>query len=793
MKRGKAKKSAASADMKPLTSFFHRRNSCESERETAREDAGTEEPVAQTTANAVREQPETDANKINNALKKVFKLDAFRGDQLDIVRNAVLGKNLLVIMPTGAGKSLTYQLPAVISRGVSLVVSPLLALIQNQVDALKLLGIKATSLNSTLKESEKTAIYKDLTLTVPTIKMLYVTPELMATDKFREILKFLDLRGMLSRLVIDEAHCISEWGHDFRGDYRKLSYFHSAFPHVPIMALTATATMTVRNDILKQLGIEHDYLLFISSFNRINLDYQVRFHSMTERYADIKETIAQKNAASMEAHGKERATGIIYCGTRDSCEQLSDRLQGDGIRAYAYHAGLPTSLRTCILDAWTLGTPQKLAATKRKSANQDTASEQKGDQEIVCDVVIATVAFGMGIDKKDVRFVIHYDMAQSMEAYYQQAGRAGRDGLNSTCILYFTHDDRERIVFLINKSAEGGKYGNSSKSGGHSAAASRESAAKNSMKAFEAFVKYCENRKLCRHVFIMDYFGEDVAKLSAHEKKVICGGFKQCDICRDPKKVESEWTRRIRAGGISGMDIGKYGAHDGSVRLPGGSWVTYSSNSASQRSNAHQKDISLVDSASDSDGDGSSNRRSKKSRFEALDEDDIEDDMGDGSSTSWTVGQSTSSSYAGFKTASGKQMNDSIPQDPRLSALFNKDKLSTANTANLLQTSSRFPTMYQPPRHGLIRDLPLVEREKCFEKILGLVEKKLGSHLQDLSLRTAVGIETKCYLASKSMATYKMYIGSRMREVAAANFGVEGAPTDKLSIAAAMLESEKLK
>ncbi|KAI8622455.1 P-loop containing nucleoside triphosphate hydrolase protein [Chytriomyces sp. MP71] len=736
---------------------------------------GSENPGSSGAAAEAARPRKSDEERMRETLASTFKLAAFRGDQESIVRMALARKNLLVVMPTGAGKSLCYQLPSVLSAGVSLVVSPLLALIQNQVDALKALGIHASTLNSTLKESDRAAVYRDLSLPVPDCKMLYVTPELMATERFREILKFLDLRGMLARLVIDEAHCISEWGHDFRSDYRKLSYFHAAFPHIQVMALTATATKGVRTDILKQLGIENDYLLFVSSFNRINLDYQVRFHNSLDRYTDIKGLVAEQNASSEAKYGKQRACGIIYCGTRESCEKLADRLQSDHIRAHAYHAGLPVTQRTAILRAWTHGTTERVPPKRGAPAAEAPV-------EVTCDVVIATVAFGMGIDKADVRYVVHHDMAQSMEAYYQQAGRAGRDGLTSVCVLYFTPEDRERIVFLIGKSAEGKGGGNAY---GAAAAASRESAAQNSMKAFEEFVKYCENRTKCRHMFIMDYFGEDTGRLSPTERATLCLNGTHCDICKNPQKVLHEWNKRIAGGGGSSFRSLLYGPQDRSMRLPDGTWVTFNSNS-SKGGASHEREISMVDDNGDNGG-----RHPKRGRFGDGLEDDIEDDEVAGGASSWIAGQS--GSYSGFKTASGKRLDQQDNDvDPRLQGLFSKEKRSTSNTANLKQASARFPTMFEPPRHALIRDLPLEEREKCFEKVLGLTEKKLGIHERDLALRTSVAIETWCYTRSKTMSSYKMYMGSRMREINGANFGVN-APGAILSIAADCLEKERNK
>ncbi|KAJ3026603.1 UNVERIFIED_CONTAM: ATP-dependent DNA helicase Q5 [Siphonaria sp. JEL0065] len=477
------------------------------------------------------------------------------------------------------------------------------------------------------------------------------------------------------------------------------------------MALTATATESVRSDILKQLDIEHDHLLFISSFNRPNLDYQVRFHN-TDRYADVKETIQLENAESKRLYGKPAACGIIYCGTRESCESLATRLQGDGIKALAYHAGLHNNLRTALLKAWTNGTTE----TVPKKRGEDAS---KPDETVACDIVIATVAFGMGIDKKDVRFVLHWDLAQSMEAYYQQAGRAGRDGLRSKCILYYSQDDKERIIFLISKSAnEQQQKGWKANSFG---SAAKDSSSKNAMKAFE-------------------------------------------DVSIQPHII--------------------WGYPRWSMRLPDGTWVNFA-NANKRKEPAQDREISMVD---DCGGDGF-DRPFKRALFTEEDEDDIVDDEEEKKPSSSSSGFGYKG-YSGFKTASGKSMDDA--QDLRMK-LFGKPNVASTSTANLNQSSTRFPQLFVPPRHVLIRDLPLADRENYFARILTLAEKKLGDENKDLALRIVAALENWCYIRSKNQSTYKMYIGTRMREVAAPAFGLTGNGGNTLSIACTILEEERKK
>lgn len=328
-------------------------------------------------------------------LKEVFGFSQFRGDQEAIIENIMSGKNTFVIMPTGAGKSLCYQLPAIVSDGMAIVISPLIALMKNQVDQLSAFGVNAQFLNSTLSKSEINRVKKDAL--DGNLKLLYIAPESLNKE---ENLDFLQ-KIKIAFVAIDEAHCISEWGHDFRPEYRKIRGIIDNIGNLPIIALTATATPKVQMDIRKNLHME-DVETFKSSFNRKNLYYEVRPKK------DARKQLIQ----IIRTHkGK---SGIVYCLSRKKVEEIAELLRVNDIKALPYHAGLDTHVRM---------------------ANQDAFLNEE------VDVIVATIAFGMGIDKPDVRFVIHYDVPKSLEGYYQETGRAGRDGLEGNCIMFYRYDD----------------------------------------------------------------------------------------------------------------------------------------------------------------------------------------------------------------------------------------------------------------------------------------------------------------------------------------------------------------
>ena len=319
--------------------------------------------------------------ELKDKLKEIFGYGQFRGDQEKIIKNVLAGNDTFVIMPTGAGKSLCYQLPAIMMPGTAIVISPLIALMKNQVDQLNALGINAKVLNSTLNKAEVNRVI-DETLKGE-VKLLYVAPESLTKEEYVAFLK----EAKISFVAIDEAHCISEWGHDFRPEYRNLKNIIKQFGNIPIIGLTATATPKVQEDILKNLEMP-DARTFKASFNRPNLYYEVRPKTKNVE-SDIIRFIKQRKSKS----------GVIYCLSRKKVEEIAHVLQVNGISAVPYHAGLDAKTRARHQDMFLM-------------------------EEI--DVVVATIAFGMGIDKPDVRFVIHHDIPKSLESYYQETGRAGR-------------------------------------------------------------------------------------------------------------------------------------------------------------------------------------------------------------------------------------------------------------------------------------------------------------------------------------------------------------------------------
>ena len=336
---------------------------------------------------------------LKEKLKEIFGYSQFRGEQEIIIQNILLGKNTFVIMPTGAGKSLCYQLPALVTEGMTIVISPLIALMKNQVDQLTAFGINAQFLNSTLTKSEMTRVKNDAL--DGSLKLLYIAPESLTKEDNLDFLK----KVKISFVAIDEAHCISEWGHDFRPEYRRIYGIIENIGNLPIIALTATATPKVQQDIRKNLQME-EAETFKSSFNRKNLYYEIRPKRDTK-----------KQLIKYVRHNKGKS-GIVYCLSRKTVEEIAELLSVNDVKALPYHAGLDSNTRM---------------------NNQDAFLNEEAD------VIVATIAFGMGIDKPDVRFVIHYDVPKSLEGYYQETGRAGRDGLEGNCLMFYSYDDIQKL------------------------------------------------------------------------------------------------------------------------------------------------------------------------------------------------------------------------------------------------------------------------------------------------------------------------------------------------------------
>ncbi len=338
-------------------------------------------------------------NNLKDKLKEIFGYSQFRGEQEVIIQNILNRKNTFVIMPTGAGKSLCYQLPALVTDGMAIVISPLIALMKNQVDQMNAFGINAQFLNSTLTKAEINRVKRDAL--DGSLKLLYIAPESLTKE---ENLDFLQ-KTNLSFVAIDEAHCISEWGHDFRPEYRRIHGIIDNIGDLPIIALTATATPKVQQDIRKNLQME-EAETFKSSFNRKNLYYEIR-----------SKKDAKKQLIRYVRNNKGKS-GIVYCLSRKTVEEIAQLLSVNDIKALPYHAGLDSNTRM---------------------ANQDAFLNEEAD------VIVATIAFGMGIDKPDVRFVIHYDVPKSLEGYYQETGRAGRDGLEGNCLMFYSYEDIQKL------------------------------------------------------------------------------------------------------------------------------------------------------------------------------------------------------------------------------------------------------------------------------------------------------------------------------------------------------------
>jgi ATP-dependent DNA helicase RecQ len=399
--------------------------------------------------------------ELRSTLKRVFGYDTFRPLQEEIVTAALSGADVFALLPTGGGKSLCFQLPALLRPGLTVVVSPLIALMKDQVDALTATGVPATFLNSTLDEKGSRERLRGLFQ--GEYRLLYVAPERLMIPSFLEKLR----QWRVNLVAIDEAHCISEWGHDFRPEYRQISRLREELPGIPFMALTATATERVRTDIVNQLQLADPHI-FVGSFNRPNLTYRV-----VAKDSPTKQVVAfLKN--------RRRESGIIYCQSRKSCESLAERLVEAGFAARPYHAGL---------------------VDKERAENQELFL--RDEVRVIC----ATIAFGMGINKPNVRFVVHYDLPKNVEGYYQETGRAGRDGLPGECVLLFSVGDVVKQTGFLDDISDPTQRGLA-------------------RAQLQQMIQYAESGG-CRRRALLHYFGEDLPGQN-------CGS---CDNCLEPRET----------------------------------------------------------------------------------------------------------------------------------------------------------------------------------------------------------------------------------------------------------------
>lgn len=412
---------------------------------------------------------------IEQTLKQFFGYETFWTGQREIIEYALAGHDAFVLMPTGGGKSLTYQLPALLMPGLTVVISPLIALMQDQVDRLRANGIPAAFVNSSLSSTER--VERERAALDGTLKLLYVAPERLVSGNFLSLLDQVENNVGLSLLAVDEAHCVSEWGHDFRPEYRQLGQLRIRYPHVPLMALTATATERVRQDILTQLRLCNPHV-HIASFNRPNLYYEVRPKNQGS-FAELLQLLRKQPGAPV----------IIYCQSRRSVDELSEALQRNAIRALPYHAGL---------------------TGEQRSENQERFIRDD------VPVLVATIAFGMGISKPDVSAVIHYDLPRNLEGYYQESGRAGRDGQPAQCIIFFNHGDRVKIDYLIAQKPD-------------------EQEQRIARQQLQQMAAYCES-STCRRRVLLGYFGETLQAENC----------RNCDNCLRPATVEDRTADAIK-------------------------------------------------------------------------------------------------------------------------------------------------------------------------------------------------------------------------------------------------------
>ncbi len=402
------------------------------------------------TKKLVLKKNETD--RIMESLKQSFKLDQLRHKQGPIIKDILEGKDIVVLLPTGSGKSLCYQLPATLTMGITIVICPLLALITDQLEYLNNLNILSYYYNSQTNKEEKKILFSDLVSDYPRCKLLYTTPETLVSNlKFRTLLENLHKKKLITRIVIDEAHCVSNWGHDFRPSYLQLKQLKTIFPNIQIVAFTATATAKVQIDIIRQLNLKN-VLIHRESFIRHNLSYQIKMKTTSMIILEMANLIKKKY---------NNQSGIIYCLSRQDCEDVNEQLKSLDISTGYFHAGLTTKNKNKTQSRWL-------------------------NNEI--QVIIATIAFGLGINKPNVRFVFHHSMPKSIEGYYQETGRAGRDGLPSDCVLFYSIRDKRLLKFLVKQQSPDAPSSN--------------------LSLIENIDDFCNNKIDCRKKQLSNYLGE---------------------------------------------------------------------------------------------------------------------------------------------------------------------------------------------------------------------------------------------------------------------------------------------